>query len=62
MRWNYANGGYAEMANTLRPRAGLRVVDVSDRPRGEPGYVADIASTIDDYKINPPLPDSVFTQ
>jgi hypothetical protein len=26
----------------------------------EPGYAADLSSTIDNYKINPPLSDSVF--
>jgi hypothetical protein len=28
----------------------------------EPGYTADITSTIDNYKINATLSDNVFTQ
>jgi hypothetical protein len=27
----------------------------------EPGYVADITSTIGDYKINPAISDEIFT-
>jgi hypothetical protein len=28
----------------------------------EPGYTADIAATLDNYAINPSIPDDTFTQ
>ena len=62
MRWNYANGGYAEMTNTYGRVQGYVVVVSQTGRVDEPGYVADLASTIDDYAINPTLPDSLFTQ
>jgi len=62
MRWNYANGGYAEMTNTYGRVQGYVLVVSQTGHVNEPGYVADLASTIDNYTINPNLPDSVFTQ
>ena len=61
MRWNYANGGYAELTNHYGRVGENFVVESQDGHVDEPGYVADIASTIDDYKINPSLSDSIFT-
>jgi hypothetical protein len=60
LRWNYANGGYAEMTNHYGRVDGYLVVESQSGRVEEPGYVADISSTIDGYKINPPLSDSVF--
>ncbi len=60
MRWNYNNGGYAEMANHYGRVEGNLLVESQTGHVQEPGYVADITSTIGDYKINPTLPDSVF--
>jgi hypothetical protein len=60
MRWNYDNGGYAEMADRYGRVQGYLVVESQTGHVQEPGYIADIASTIDDYKLNPTLPDSVF--
>jgi outer membrane lipoprotein-sorting protein len=62
MRWNYANGGYAEMTNTYGREQGYVLVIAQTGRVDEPGYVADLASTIDNYAINPTLPDSVFAQ
>jgi outer membrane lipoprotein-sorting protein len=62
MRWNYANGGYAEMTNTYGHVQGNVLVVSQTGHVDEPGYVADLDSTIDGYTINPTLPDSVFTQ
>jgi hypothetical protein len=60
MRWNYDNGGYAEMFNRYA-RVGSNLVVASQKGHvEEPGYIADLSSTIDNYKINPPLSDSVF--
>lgn len=60
MRWNYDNGGYAQMANRYGRVERNLVVESQTGHVEEPGYVADITSTIGDYKINPTLPDSVF--
>jgi len=62
MRWNYANGGYAEMTNSYGRVQGNVLVESQTGHVDEPGYVADLDSTIDNYAINPTLPDSVFTQ
>ncbi len=60
MRWDYANGGYAELANRYGRVAGYLLVESQTGHVQEPGYVADITSTIDQYKINPSLPESLF--
>ena len=62
MRWNYANGGYAEMDDRYGQIGGNTLVTSQTGHVREPGYVADISSTIDNYKINPPLSDSVFAE
>ena len=61
MRWNYDNGGYAEMTNRYGLVGGNLVVQSQKGHVEEPGYVADLNSTIDNYKFNPSLPDGVFT-
>ena len=60
MRWNYENGGYAEMSNHYGRVDSNLVVESQTGHIEEPGYTADITSTISNYKINPTLPDSVF--
>jgi hypothetical protein len=60
MRWNYRNGGYAEMNNRYGRVSGYLVVESQTGHVQEPGYEADIDSTLSDYKINPPLSDSLF--
>ncbi len=62
MRWNYTSGGYAEMNDRYGNVHGNLVVTSQTGHVEEPGYVADITSTIDNYTINPPLSDSIFTQ
>jgi len=62
MRWSYANGGYAEMIDHYGTVDGNTVVTSQTGHVQEPGYVADITSTIDHYTINPNLADSVFTE
>lgn len=61
MRWNYGNGGYAEMNNHYTKQDGYLVVASQSGHVAEPGYVADIATTIDGYAFNAPLSDQVFT-
>lgn len=60
MRWNYANGGYAAMNNHYATIGGNIVVISQTGHVEEPGYNADITSTIDHYKMNPPLSDGMF--
>jgi hypothetical protein len=60
MRWEYNNGGYAELRNRYGPQNGNLVVQSQTGHVAEPGYVADISSTIDGYKLNPSLPDDIF--
>jgi outer membrane lipoprotein-sorting protein len=62
MRWTYANGGYAEMTNHYGTVDGNTVVTSQTGHVEEPGYIADITSTIDHYAINPDLSDSVFAE
>ena len=60
MRWNYANGGYAEMINRYTRVRNDLLVESQKGHVEEPGYVADLSSTIGDYRINPSLPDGLF--
>jgi len=60
MRWDYDNGGYAEMLNHYAPVQGYLVVVSQNGHVEEPGYVADIASVIGDYKMNVSLPSNLF--
>jgi hypothetical protein len=60
MRWNYANGGYAEMTNRYGDVGGYVVVESQTAHVELPGYTADISSTIDNYKFNPALSDGIF--
>jgi len=60
MRWNYRNGGYAQMNDRYGRVGGNLVVESQSGHVEEPGYTADVESTIGDYKFNPSLPDSLF--
>ncbi|MBV8198668.1 MAG: hypothetical protein JO263_11060 [Candidatus Eremiobacteraeota bacterium] len=60
MRWSYDNGGYAEMINRYKHVQDDLVVQSQSGHVEEPGYVADLSSTIDNYRMNPSLPDSLF--
>jgi hypothetical protein len=60
MRWNYTNGGYAEMTNHYGNVGGYVVVQSQTAHVELPGYTADITSTIDNYKFNPALSDGIF--
>jgi hypothetical protein len=60
MRWNYANGGYAEMTNHYATIDGRPLVASQTGHVSEPGYTGDITSTLEHYKINPTLSDALF--
>jgi hypothetical protein len=61
MRWTYDNGGYAEMHDRYGKIGGNVVVISQIGHVEEPGYTADITSTIDNYNFNVPIADSIFT-
>lgn len=61
MTWAYANGGTAEMTNTYSEIKGYELVTSQTGRVDEPQYKGTITSTLSNYKINPNLPDSVFT-
>ena len=60
MRWNYGNGGYAEMTNHYELVRGNFLVISQTGHVEEPGYVADLSSSIDYYALNATLPQGVF--
>ena len=62
MRWNYDNGGYAEMSQQYASIDGNSLPTTQTGHIEEPGYVADITSTVDEYHLNVPLSDSAFEQ
>lgn len=62
MRWNYNNGGFASMENRYGKVGDATLVTSQTGHVEEPGYTADISTSIDNYKLNPDLPDSVFGQ
>jgi hypothetical protein len=62
MRWSYVNGGFAELSNHYGEIGGNALVTSQTGHVEEPGYTADITSTLDNYKLNPPIPDNTFTQ
>ena len=61
MRWDYDNGGFAEMSNHYGTIEGNALVTSQTGHVEEPGYTADITSTLDNYKLNPSIPDDTFT-
>lgn len=62
MRWNYNNGGTAEMKNAYSTINGHLVVTGQTGNVDEPNYKGDIESTLSDYRFNPKLPDSIFQE
>ena len=61
MRWNYNDGGYATLDQTYSPVQGHELVTGQTGHVEVPHYTADLKSTFSDFKINAPIPDSVFT-
>jgi hypothetical protein len=62
LRWNYRNGGWAEMTQRYASIDGEELAVAQQGHIEEPGYVADISATLDDYRVNAPLSDSIFEQ
>lgn len=62
LRWNYRNGGWAEMTQRYALVDGEQLAVAQHGHIDEPGYQADIGATIDGYRINAPISDDVFNQ
>lgn len=62
MRWNYANGGTAQMNNTYGTVDGNLVITAQNGTVSEPNYQGTVTASLSDYKINPQIDDSVFQQ
>lgn len=62
LRWNYRNGGWAQMTQTYAAVGGDEVPVTQHGQIEEPGYVADIDATVSDYHLNAPIADGVFAQ
>lgn len=62
LRWNYRNGGTAEMTQRYAKIGDAELPVAQEGHIHEPGYVADIEATIDQYRVNVPLPDAIFSQ
>ena len=60
MRWNYVNGGRAEMNSSYSLVQGQMMVTSQTGTVEEPNYQGTITATLSDYTINPPLDDSIF--
>ncbi|MDQ2865456.1 MAG: hypothetical protein M3R51_04465 [Candidatus Eremiobacteraeota bacterium] len=62
MQWHYYNGGSATMNNIYSVVQGNVLVTSQSGSVDEPSYKGAVTSTLDGYKINPRLADSVFEQ
>jgi len=62
LRWNYNDGGYANLDQSYTTVDGSLVVNQQTGHFEVPSYTADMKSTFSDFKINASIPDSVFTQ
>jgi len=62
MRWNYRNGGWASMTQTLSQVSGFLLPVKQQGHVQEPGYVADVSASLSGYKVNVPIADSVFQE
>lgn len=62
LRWNYDNGGYAQMTQRYASIDGALLAVAQQGHIQEPGYVVDIMATVDGYQLNPALSDDVFRQ
>lgn len=62
LRWNYRNGGTAEMNQRYALIGDDELPVAQEGHIQEPGYVADISATVDHYRLNVPLPPGVFSQ
>lgn len=62
MTWHYYNGGSASMNNKYSTLDGNQVVTAQSGNVDEPAYKGDINATLDNYKMNASIPDTVFEE
>jgi hypothetical protein len=61
LRWNYSGGGYATLNQTYSKVGAFRLVTRETGHFEDPNYNADLSSTFSNFKVNAPIPDSIFT-
>lgn len=61
MRWNYNDGGYAELNQQYGNVGGHSLVVSRSGKFDTPHYNADMKSTFSGFKVNVDIPDSVFS-
>ncbi|HEY5341309.1 MAG TPA: hypothetical protein VIK27_09805 [Candidatus Aquilonibacter sp.] len=62
MRWEYAAGGWASMDDHYALIQGATLIASQTGEVQEPSYSGDVTTTFSDYRLNPNLPDTLFTQ
>ena len=62
LRWTYNDGGYATLIQTFGAVDGHELVVAQSGHFEVPHYDADLTSTFSDFRLNVPIPDSVFEQ
>ncbi|HTX56546.1 MAG TPA: hypothetical protein VMD47_05515 [Candidatus Acidoferrales bacterium] len=62
MRWEYENGGTAQLEDHYSVVQGNTLVTSQTGRVDEPNYKGDITATLSDYRVNPDLPDALFSQ
>jgi hypothetical protein len=62
LRWDYQNGGWAAMDEHYGMVQGNTMVTSQTGHVEEPGYTGDVTTTLSGYRLNPSLPDSLFSQ
>jgi hypothetical protein len=60
LQWHYAGGGSATMDNSYQMVHGYLLVTSQTGTVNEPSYRGTINSQLSDYKLNPPIADTVF--
>ncbi|MBV8245756.1 MAG: hypothetical protein JOZ38_07535 [Candidatus Eremiobacteraeota bacterium] len=61
-RWTYNDGGFALLDQSFTQVDGDFVLKTQTGHLDVPNWKADLNSTFSNYKLNPPIPDSIFTQ
>lgn len=62
MLWDYNDGGYARLDQSFTVVDGNYVLKTQTGHVEVPNYTADLTSSFSNYKLNLPIPDSVFQQ
>ncbi len=62
LRWNYSDGGYADLDDFYGNIQGHRLVTQQTGHVEVPHYTADLKSTFSNFRINVNIPDSVFLE